>query len=150
ETDGAFDISTGALTKAWGFFRRQGRVPGEAERAEARSHSGMQHILLDDEKRTISFRRAGLELNLGSIGKGYALDRVVELLRGERGVQSALVHGGRSSVLALGDEPGRRGGGWGVGIADPRQPDRRLAVIRLRNRALGTSAATYQHLEHEG
>ena len=80
-TEGAFDVSTGALIKAWGFFRRQGRVPSPQERAAVMEHVGMSHVELDVERRTVRFRRRGLEINLGSIGKGYGLDRAAERMR---------------------------------------------------------------------
>ncbi len=148
-TEGAFDIAVGALIKSWGFFRRQGRVPAPQERAQVLSRCGMQHVGLDAEARTVSFDCLGVELNLGSIGKGYALDRAVELLVSEYGVTSGLVHGGRSSIFALGNEPGGRRG-WAVGIRHPVHTERRLAIVRLYNRALGTSASTNQHFVHEG
>jgi FAD:protein FMN transferase len=148
-TQGAFDITTGALTKAWGFYRRQGRVPSPEEQAEAMSRVGSQHLVLDAERRTLRYLRPGLEINLGSIGKGFALDRAAEMLHDHYGVTNALLHGGQSSVFALGTEPGS-GRGWAVGIRHPFQRDRRLAVVRLRNRGLATSGAIYQHLEYNG
>jgi thiamine biosynthesis lipoprotein len=149
ETEGAFDISVGALIKAWGFYRRRGRVPSEEERTRVRDRVGMQHVHLDPERRTIRYDVPGLEINLGSIGKGYALDRAADRLRQQWSVTSALLHGGHSSVLALGSEPGRRDG-WAVGIRHPWERTRRLGVLRLRDRALATSAATFQHLEYNG
>jgi thiamine biosynthesis lipoprotein len=149
ETEGAYDITTGALTKVWGFFRRQGRVPEEAELAEALAKVGTAHVVLDPERQTAHYLRQGLEINLGSIGKGYALDRAAGLLRQERGLSSALLHGGHSSVYAIGSEPGGRRG-WSVGVRHPWDGERRLAVLRLRDRGLGTSAATFQHVEYNG
>lgn len=149
ETEGAYDISVGALVKAWGFYRRQGRVPSAEEREAVTARVGMKNVVLDPERRTVAFLRRGVEINLGSIGKGYAVDRAVELLRRDWGVGSALVHGGRSSIYALGDEPGGSGG-WSVGVLDPRDHGRRLAVLRLRDRALGTSGMAYQHLSYNG
>src|SRR5262245_58485755 len=102
ETEGSFDVSVGALIKAWGFYRRAGRVPSDDERAEVMSRVGMSHVALDPENRSVDFRRPGIEINLGSIGKGYALDRIVGLLRGEWEITSGLVHGGRSSIFAMG------------------------------------------------
>ncbi|HXG13278.1 MAG TPA: FAD:protein FMN transferase [Gemmataceae bacterium] len=147
ETGGAFDITAGPLIKTWGFFRRQGRVPSDAERAEAMRRVGMPYVQLDPQQRTVRYLRPGMEMNLGSIGKGYALDRVAELLREWCRLPSALLHGGTSSVYAMGSEPGAERG-WAVGIRHPWDPERRLAVVRLRNRALGTSAATFQYLEY--
>ena len=149
DTAGAFDIATGALTKAWGFYRRQGRVPTPAERAEAMARTGMRHVALDREARTVRYLRPGLEINLGGVGKGYALDRVGELLSGEWGIGSALVHGGHSSVLALGTPPGQSRG-WPVVLKHPWEPGRHLGTVWLRGQALGTSAATFQHFEYNG
>ena len=149
ETVGAFDIAVGALIKTWGFYRRQGRVPTEQERAAVRDRIGMQHVRLDPERRTVFFERHGLEINLGSIGKGYALDRAAALLRGAWGARHMLLHGGHSSILAAGDEsPGQAG--WAVGVLDPERPGCRRAVLRLRNRSMGTSEITHQHFLHEG
>jgi thiamine biosynthesis lipoprotein len=149
DTAGAFDISTGALIKAWGFYRRAGRVPSLEERAEVMQRVGMQHVALDDHRRTIHFLRRGVEINLGSIGKGYALDRAADLLRQEWGITAGLLHGGCSSVYAMGSDP-TNPRGWAVGVTHPWDAERRLAVLRLRDRALGTSAATFQHLEYNG
>jgi FAD:protein FMN transferase len=148
ETEGAFDVTTGALTKAWGFYRRQGQVPSAEERADVLQRVGMRHVELDHQRRSVRYLRRGLEINLGSIGKGYALDCAAELLHRE-GVSVGLIHGGHSSILAIGRDPTDRRG-WGVGVRHPWQPERRLAVLRLRDRALGTSAATFQHLEYNG
>jgi thiamine biosynthesis lipoprotein len=148
ETDGAFDISVGALIQAWGFYRRQGRVPEPTERAEVMTRIGMQHVALEGDTCSVRFLTPGLQINLGSIGKGYAIDRAADLLRQSQ-VGQALIHGGHSSIYALGSEPGSRGG-WRIGITDPSRPGRRVGVLRLRDRALGTSAATFQHLQYNG
>jgi thiamine biosynthesis lipoprotein len=161
ETSGAFDVSTGALIKAWGFYRRAGRVPCAKERAAVSNTIGMNKVALDPEKRTVRFLQPGLEINLGSIGKGYALDRATGILR-QLGIRCALLHGGHSSVYAIGSftppnafrAPTVREevstSGWPVGVKHPWNPVRRLAVTWLRDGALGTSAATFQHLEYEG
>src|SRR3954469_23768596 len=80
ETDGALDITSGPLSEAWGFSRREGRVPSEEQIAEARRRVGMQNVVLDGARKTISFQRPGMSVNLNSLGKGYALDRMAELL----------------------------------------------------------------------
>ncbi len=149
DTAGAYDIAVGALIKAWGFYRRRGRIPGDEERAEVLTRCGMRHVTLDAERRTIRYAVRGVEINLGSIGKGHALDRAADHLRTVDNVQSALLHGGTSSVLGLGAPPGQPRG-WTVGLGHPSDLRRRLGVVWLRDRALGTSAATFQHLVHEG
>ncbi|MBO0696964.1 MAG: FAD:protein FMN transferase [Zavarzinella sp.] len=149
QTNGAFDIATGALTKAWGFYKRQGRVPTPAERAAALARTGTRFVSLDRDRRTVRYLRKGLEINLGGIGKGYALDRAAELLRSEWAVASALLHGGSSSVRVLGTPPGQPRG-WPVTIKHPWDADRRLGTLYLADAAMGTSAATFQHFEYNG
>ncbi len=149
ETGGAFDITSGALTKCWGFFKGPRRVPPWEELEDARQRVGMAHVRLEQEGRSVRYLKAGLEINLGSIGKGYALDRAAQLLREKWNIPCALLHGGSSSVRALGAPP-HDPRGWLVGISDPRDPDYRLGHVRLQDRALGTSAATFQHLVYEG
>ncbi len=149
ETDGAFDITAGALIKAWGFFRRCGRVPSEDERRAVLQRVGMSQVMLNPEDRTVRYLRPGLEINLGSIGKGHALDRAAALVRDEWQIASALLHGGHSSIYAVGSEPGSTRG-WPVAIGHPWDPERRLGLVYLRNRGLATSAVTFQHLEYNG
>jgi thiamine biosynthesis lipoprotein len=149
ELEGAFDISAGPLIKCWGFFRGPKRVPPAEEIQSTLQRVGMDKLVLDHNRRTLHFLRPEMEINLGSIGKGYALDRVARLLRGEWNMTHGLLHGGFSSVLALG-APAHDSRGWVVGVCDPRDPSYRVAQVRLKNQALGTSAATFQHLEYQG
>jgi len=105
--------------------------------------------VLDESRRAVKFRVAGLEINLGAVGKGYALDRAAALLREKWGVRSALLHGGGSSVYAIGRPPGDSRG-WPVRLKHPSQPEESLGVVRLSNAGLGTSAATFQFFEYKG
>ena len=149
ETQSAFDVTAGALVKAWGFYRRRGRVPTPDERAAVLQRTGMCHVRLNPHNRSVRYLRAGVEINFGSIGKGYALDRVAEILRRRWKIGSGLLHWRAQQRVRYRRSAGR-GRGWEVGVRRPWDPSRRLGVLRLRNRALATSAATFQHLEHNG
>jgi thiamine biosynthesis lipoprotein len=133
---GAFDITVGRLMKAWGFFRGAGRFPSDEELARARAQTGWRRVALDPERRSVRFLTPGLELDPGGIGKGYALDRVAALLRGE-GVAAALLLSGSSSVYALGAPPGRAG--WTVRVPDPLDRSRDLSAVVLKDQSLSTS-----------
>jgi thiamine biosynthesis lipoprotein len=141
-TEGAFDITSTPLSRCWGFLRRQGRLPSDAEIEAARAVVGMRHVELDAGR--VLFRRDGVELNFGGIGKGYALDCAGRLLRAG-GVRQALLSAGRSSVLAVGG----RSGGFLVDVVSP-QARAPLARLRLRDAALGTSGAGVQYAEVDG
>jgi thiamine biosynthesis lipoprotein len=147
DSDGAFDITVGPLMKTWGFFRGGGRLPSEAEIAEARTRVGYAHVVLDPARHTIRFDRPGVELDLGGIAKGYAVDRVVALLRRE-GVAAALVSAGGSTIYGLGAPPGREG--WDVEIQDPAAPDRVALTVRLNDRALSVSGSYEKSFERGG
>jgi len=163
QTDGAFDITVGPLLKCWGFYEGQGAVPTDEELAAALANVGMGHVELDRERRTVHFRRQGVELNLGAIGKGYVVDRAVEHLRAW-GISCALVHSGGSSIYALGCPPGRacpelacpelcrraEGAGWRIGVLDPRDQSSRVGAFTLRDQALCTSGNLRQSFTHGG
>jgi thiamine biosynthesis lipoprotein len=148
ETRGAIDITSGPLSEVWGFSRREGRIPNEEELAAARERVGMELVVLNDASATIAFRRPGVTVNFNSMGKGYALDRMAELLA-VHGVNDYLLHGGRSSVLANGNQPGH-GDGWIVGLRHPLRPSKRLAEFVLRDESLSTSGSGTQFFIRRG
>jgi thiamine biosynthesis lipoprotein len=150
ETGGAYDVTAGALSVAWGFFKGPRRVPDPETLADARARTGRHHLRLDPDRKTVAFDRPGVIINLGSIGKGYAIDRVAGLIRDYWWPTSAVVHGGRSSLYALGSPPGRFGDRWEVALRNPFRPETPLGLLRLRNRGLGTSGTDFQRFEHEG
>jgi thiamine biosynthesis lipoprotein len=148
-TGGAFDITSTPLSRCWGFLQREGRVPSSDAIEAARASVGFGAVDLDQSRRTVRFRRSGIELNLGAIGKGHALDRVAVDMR-DAGVTHALLSAGRSSLLALGG----RDAGWYVEVVSARgnqeNIDRPLARVWLRDAALGTSGAGEQFVIADG
>jgi thiamine biosynthesis lipoprotein len=177
ETEGAFDITAGPLAKTWGFYRRRGRMPSDEQIEDTLSRVGSRHVRLNAAEQTVRFDADGIEINLGGIGKGYALDRAAQLLT-QRGATDFLLHGGQSSVLARGNraplpESGERmsdeqsgdgagatdsaateteqdDAGWLIGVKHPLRPRQRLALVRLKDRAIGTSGSGTQFFTHRG
>lgn len=147
ETFGAFDVTAGHLMKSWGFFLGLGRVPSRAKLAEARERVGYQHVKLDTPARSVRFDRRGIELDLGAIGKGYAVDRVIEILR-EAGIERACVSSGSSTIYALGSPPGERG--WKVAVRNPLGGAQPASILRLQNLALSVSACCEKFFESSG
>jgi thiamine biosynthesis lipoprotein len=147
DSDGAFDITVGPLMKAWGFFRGEGRMPAAGELASARRHTGAAHVRMNRASWSIAFDEAGVELDLGGIAKGYAVDRAVRLLR-DRRIPAALVSAGGSTIYGLGAPPGR--GAWDVIIQDPLDPQKTARRIRLKDRALSVAGSSEKWFESGG
>lgn len=161
-TEGAFDPTVAPLMQAWGFVGGGGRLPDPEDVERAREITGWHQVGLDAEDYTLWFGREGVSLDLGAIGKGYAIDRAIELLR-DAGITAALIHGGTSTVYGLGapqlptghhdtapdasvgegeDGPEATGDGWRVAIRDPGGPEgSSLADVLLRDRALSVSGS---------
>jgi FAD:protein FMN transferase len=116
ETDGAFDITVAPLMRCWGFLGGPGHLPKPEELEAARARVGMRLVQFDPNESRVRYEREGVMLDLGAIGKGYAIDRAVEILR-EAGITSALLHGGTSTVYGLGSPP--EGDSWKIEIPGP-------------------------------
>ena len=165
ESGGAFDITIAPLVRCWGFMGAGGRVPDASALADARTKVGMDLVELDPERLTVRFASPGVMLDLGAIGKGYAIERALDILR-EAGVASALLHGGTSTVFGLGHPPEAES--WQVALHSPRHglegaragrrtptagqpaPDQALATVPLRDQALSVSALWGRSFVAEG
>src|SRR4051812_35879824 len=147
ESGGAFDITVGPLMNAWGFFRGEGHLPTEPELSTARQRVGAHHVILNENDRTIRFDIEGVQLDLGGIAKGYAVDRVVEILRSQH-VEAALISAGGSTIYGLGAPPGRDG--WCVAIQDPTDARKVAREVTLRNRSLSIAGSSEKSFEANG
>ncbi|WP_373650118.1 FAD:protein FMN transferase [Schlesneria sp. DSM 10557] len=147
QTGGAFDPAAGALVKLWSNCRKKDRIPLQSEIDEVLAAGGVARVAFDYSKRQIAFERAGIEFNLGAIGKGYAVDKAGEYLL-NKGVSNWLIHGGRSSILAHGVHS--RCEGWPVGLRNPLLPDKPFATLMLCDEALATSGTAVQWFRHGG
>ena len=136
QTNKAFDVTVGPLFNCWRNKDGSSRTPSEEELEEAKLHTGMNLFELDESLHAICLLASPLQIDLGGIGKGFAVDKMGEILR-EWSINVALISGGFSSVLALDAPPGMKG--WPLTISNPKNHKQILVRPFLHNRALGGS-----------
>lgn len=141
-TAGAFNVAVEPLMRAWGFHAARSSEPSRAEIVAARDATVAAVVEVNGA--TVSLPVQHTQLDLGGVGVGYGLDRMAAVLR-RRGIDSAFIDIS-GDCLALGAPPGQSG--WAVGVADPAHPGRVLGELRLRDRALATSANTVSVLRY--
>ncbi len=151
ESGGAFDITIAPLVRCWGFMGGTGRLPSPDAIAEARAMVGMELVQLNAADFTVRFARDGVMLDLGAIGKGYAVEKAAGILR-DAGVTSALLHGGTSTIHAIGHPP--QAEFWKIALPKPKvsqldEPET-LATVTLRDEAMSVSAIWGRSFEAVG
>ena len=136
-SEGSFDLTVGPLMRTWGFFGGDRHVPSPDQLREALERVGYRHVQLNTQKQTVRFDRSGVELDPGGVGKGYAVDRMVEVLR-TWGFHNGLVAASGSSIFGLGNPPNEPRG-WPISIADPWDHRKNAAQVFLKDLSLSTS-----------
>ena len=142
---GAFDVTVGPLVKVWGFFDKKPHVPTAQELAAVRPLVDYRLVALDAERRSVRFTRPGVDVDLGGIAKGFAVEIAADVLR-RRGLGGFIDAGGNQYLL--GTPPGKPT--WTVGIKDPDVPGRVMGVVETGETSVSTSADTSNFLVANG
>ncbi|GAB2550796.1 FAD:protein FMN transferase [Spirosoma aerophilum] len=145
-SNGRYDPTVGPLSLLWRRAVRRKEFPTNKERRRARRLVGYKLMDLDSTTRSVRLGRAGMRLDVGGIGQGFAIDEAEQVLR-HAGIRSALIDIG-GDILASDPPPGRSG--WRVGIGSGKTGDADTTTISLKNAAITTSGDTYRFLEHHG
>lgn len=146
KSDGAFDVTVGPIVKLWRKARKTKKLPDAGELAAARKLVGYRNIVLDEQAGTVELLVQGMQLDLGGIGVGYAVDEALAVLK-TRGIDMAMIDG--SGDIGVGNAPPGEPG-WRIGIAPldaDREPSRFLI---LKNGAVTTSGDAFQFVEVDG
>jgi thiamine biosynthesis lipoprotein ApbE len=142
-TDGAFDVTVLPVVRAWGFIDGHPHPP---EAGSAPRIAGWRSVRLDAGAGTIAFADGAAQVDLGGIGKGYALDRARDVLRA-RGVRSAWLDLG-GNIATLGAPP--EGGRWRIAVGHPRRGGERLGVVTIGEGSVSTSSDAEQYAMEGG
>jgi len=144
-SEGAFDVTVGPVVRLWRVARKDRRFPDPDVLKEAMKKVGYQKIKLDPVRKTVELTVVGMKLDLGGIGKGFAAEETLKLLK-EKGISSALV--AASGDISVGDAPPGTDG-WKVDIA-PLPGSTKQRILTLKNAAVSTSGDASQFVEISG
>lgn len=144
DTGGAFDVTIGSLYRCWMDDNRKPRTPTSSDIHSAMDRTGMQHLYLDSQLYEIATDVSGVQVDLGGIGKGYALDRASIILR-EWNISMGLLNAGGSTILAMDPPSGKKG--WPIAFHHPFDPDETLMRLDLANGSVsGSGQISYRHI----
>ena len=152
-SDGAFDVTIGSLTKLWNIdeyaLSGEGRPPSEKEIESALLYAGYEKASLSGKEIRLS---EGMQLDLGAVGKGYALDRLSDWISSEEGLTKGLKAGVISlggSIMTLGDKPD--GTAWKIAVVDPCAPDQQIGYLELSGEHYVSTSGDYErYFEADG
>ncbi len=142
-TDGAFDITIGPLMESWGFKDGNKRIPSDKDIIEKKRLVGYKNIDINHSQSSIRLNLQGMQLDLGAIAVGFAVDKAIEKLK-FIGIKDALINAG-GEIYALGTPDRRRA--WRIGIQHPRRKSELIGVLELKDKAISTSGDYENYFE---
>lgn len=145
KSDGAFDITVAPLLELWAEAERNNSLPGKEKISPLLPSVGYQNILLEEKAKTIFFKKAGVKIDFGAVGKGYALDRVVAFLKARQIEKARINFGGHLYFLGQSKLDNEF-----VGIRNPMQPEEVITSIALNNESISTSAVYERNFTIQG
>jgi thiamine biosynthesis lipoprotein len=145
QSGGGFDVTIGPLVRLWGFHDKKPHQPTAGEFAAVRPLVDYRNLVLDAAAHTVRFTRPGVEIDLGGIAKGFAVEVAANVLR-RHGLEGFVDAGGNQYLL--GTPPGKPA--WTIGVKDPDRPDRLLGTIETPETSVSTSADYATFVEING
>lgn len=147
-TGGAFDPTFAAYDGLWRFDGRMSAPPSDSAIQQRLPLAGWQKVQCDTARHTVFLPLYGMKLGFGAIGKGYAAERAKAVMV-QAGIRSGIVNAG-GDLLCWGDDPEVAGGGWNIAIANPRQREKAMAWVRVKNQAIVTSGNYEKFFDWQG
>lgn len=128
---GAFDITVLPVIKLWKYYGKIGKMPPKQKVESVRKLVGWRNILIDEKNKKISFIKKRMEIDLGGIAKGYAVDCAVEVLK-KNGIKTGMVNAG-GDIRCFGNKT------WRIALQNPRNEKEYITVLKIKNKAVTTS-----------
>jgi thiamine biosynthesis lipoprotein len=143
-TNGLFDITIQPLINLWGFKDKNFKVPTDKEIKEIKSYIGYKNIILDEVNKTIFIKNPKTKLDFGAIGKGFAVDKAINVIK-KSGIKSAFIDS-VSNQYYLGAPPNKKY--WTIGIKDPRNENKIIKYLHIKDKSISTSGDYEQFFIH--
>lgn len=146
KTNGAFDVTVGPIVQLWRRAIRRNYFPDKSQLKEARDAVGYRFVQLRGEDRSVVLKRKKMRIDFGAIGKGYAADDVLKVLK-SFGIDRAFLDAGGD--LAIGDAPPQKEG-WSIEVSSGGGDTTATHILTLKNCGVATSGSTYRHFDYKG
>jgi len=145
-TNGAFDITYASMDRIWKFDGSVTVLPSKEEIKSSISKVGFNKIVLDKDNGTVFLKEKGMKIGFGAIGKGYAADQAMKLLK-SMGIQAGIINAS-GDLNAWGKQPD--GSDWNIAITNPLNKTKAFGVLPISNRSMATSGNYEKFLTIEG
>lgn len=146
KTNGAFDVTVGPIVQLWRRAIRRNYFPDKLQLKEAHDAVGYRLVQLRPADRSVVLKRKKMRIDFGAIGKGYAADEVLKVLK-SFGINRAFLDAGGD--LAIGDAPPEKEG-WKIEVSSGGGDTTAIHVLTLKNCGVATSGSTYRHFDYKG
>ena len=145
-TDGGFDISFAAMDRIWKFDGSMTEMPSAEAIKKSVEKVGYKNIILDSINSTIFLKLKAMKIGFGALGEGYATDKCRAMMLA-KGIQAGIINGS-GDMSTWGTQPNRKP--WNIGITNPFDTDKLLAVVPINNGAVTTSGSYEKFVVFDG
>ncbi|MBF4491285.1 FAD:protein FMN transferase [Flavobacterium sp. MR2016-29] len=136
-TNGGFDVSFAAMDRIWKFDGSMTEMPSAEAIKKSVEKVGFKNIILDSAQSTIFLKLKGMKIGFGALGEGYATDKCRAMMIA-KGIKAGIINGS-GDMSTWGKQP--NGNPWKIGITNPFDPEKLLAVVPLEQQAVTTSGS---------
>ena len=147
-SDGTFDVTITPLMELWGFFRKQNKIPTDAQIQKTLSSVGLNKVIFNNQERSVFFKNKKMEIDLGGIAKGYAVDLAYDAIK-DLNIKAGVINLGGNIRTFPAPPPGRAY--YSIGVRDPFDKEKIMnGTVQILGKSLATSGDYEQYVVIEG